>query len=494
MKKIIQKMISVLLIFCLVFSFTFIGNAQEQTAAQAVESLEKDIPIIEIKGFGDPIYSGVSTPTEEDDTDIWSVDVNAILGLVKEHLFSLIFSMIFRNTEKLNEIITDVMVTVFGAVACDENGNPVPDTGVQEKNIVVPKTEYGQRNSYVFSYDWRLDAHTLSTQLRGYVEDVMEVTGSDKVAFVAFSMGGSVLMTYLYEYYYLASPEEREHVQSAVFMCGAMNGVACCEDPISGNLSMDGDTLLYALGELMSGDDALEGLHSILVMLNKIKFFDPLLDYINGYIVENFGALAAEGLRQSMGSLPGFYIMMSYERYYEAENFVFDTPEAKQKFAGLIEKNRYYHDYVQLNSDNIINALLADGKKLAVISEYGYSMMPVTSDNTRLSDGTITTAATSFGATTAPLGKPFDKSYVQSKECVCGKNHVSPDGYVDASTCKYPDVTWFAKNLRHDPSDRYFADLIDLVTYSDEQVTVWTYEDLPQFMVNYQDEYLVPLK
>lgn len=495
MSKGIKRIISLVLVICLIFSLGATGvNAQTQTVQQALQTLEKDVPIIEIKGFGDPIFSGVSTETEDDDVDIWTADIDAILGLVKEHLFSLIFSMIFKDTDKLNIILTDVMVTLFGAIACDEGGNPAPDTGMQDKSIAYPQPEYGQRNSYRFHYDWRLDAHTLSTQLREYVQAVMQATGSEKVAFVSFSMGGSILMTYLYEYYYLATPEEREHVHSVVFMCGAMNGVACCEDPFAGKLLLESDTLLYALGELMSGDETLAGLHKVLVILDKIGLFDPLINYVNNYIVKNFSALAGNGLIQSMGTLPGFFVMMSYDGYYDAENFIFNTPEKKQKFAGLIEKNRYYHENVQLNSDNIINTLLEDGKNMAVISEYGYSMMPVTSDSTRMSDGTITTAASSFGATCAPLGTAFAEGYAQANNCACGKNHVSPDRMIDASTCKYADITWFAKNLRHDSSDRYFADLIDLVTYSDEQITVWTYEEYPQFMVNYEDEYLVPLK
>ncbi len=48
-------------------------------------------------------------------------------------------------------------------------------------------------------------------------------------------------------------------------------------------------------------------------------------------------------------------------------------------------------------------------------------------------------------------------------------------------------------NLRHDGASRFRADLIDLIIYSDEQITVWDYEDLPRFMVNYEYSFLVPL-
>ena len=493
MKKGINRIISVLLAVCLVFSVCAVGAAaQETTAEQALQTLEKDIPIVEIPGFGEEIYKGLSTPDEADDESIWSLDVSDVLSLVREHLFSLLYALIFRDSQKLNVILTDVFCTVFGDAACDENGVPDPDTGIKADNEIVAKEEYGQRNCYSFVYDWRLDMHTISTQLHEYITEVMRVTGSDKVGLVSFSMGGSVMMTYLYEYYYSASAQDREHINSAVIISGAMNGVACCEDPFSGNIVFDSQSVMYMLKELMGADKNLSVLYSLLDFMYRLGMFEPLISYANDFLVKNLGTIADEGMTASIGTIPGFYALMSYERYYDAENFIFDSAEDREKFAGLIEKNRYYHENVQANSDLIINSFLQDGKNFAVISEYGYSSAPVTADNTRMADGTITTESTSFGATCAPLGGTLGTDYVQTKECACGKNHVSPDRLIDASTCKYPDITWFAKGVRHSCADRYFADMVDLITYSDEQVTVWTYSDMPQFMVNYLDLRLIP--
>ena len=120
-------------------------------------------------------------------------------------------------------------------------------------------------------------------------------------------------------------------------------------------------------------------------------------------------------------------------------------------------------------------------------------MLPVTADNDRMADGTIHTESTSFGATCSAVDGTLGDTYVQAVECVCGGNHISPDNQIDASTCKYPDVTWFAKNLKHSAADRYFADMIDLITYSENQVTVWTYPDMPQYMIHQLDLRLVPM-
>ena len=488
-----KKFISILLVLSLVFSMgVSTVSAKESTAAETVKNLEKNIPIIEIPGFGEEIYKGLSTETELDDISIWGISTEEILGLVKTHILGLITGLLFGNYQNIDVILTDVMGTIFGDAACDENGVPNPDTGVKPANNIYPKSEYGYRNSYSFHYDWRLDMHTISDQLHEYINKVMEVTGAEEVGLVSFSMGGSVMMTYLYEHYYLATAEERERIHSAIFISGAMNGVSCCEDPFSGNIVFDSTSVMRMMQEMLSSNVNMLWLYNLLDIMYSLRMLEPIVSFANN-LVANLDVMTDQSLMASIATIPGFYALMSYERYYEAENFIFDSPEDKEQFAVLIEKNRYFHESVQANSDSIINALIEDGKNFAVISEYGYSALPVTSDNDRMSDGTINTESTSFGATCSTVDTTLGENYVQAVNCACGGNHISPDNQIDASTCKYPDVTWFAKNVKHLSSDRYFADMVDLITYSEEQVTVWTFPDMPQFMINQLDLQLVPM-
>ena len=37
-----------------------------------------------------------------------------------------------------------------------------------------------------------------------------------------------------------------------------------------------------------------------------------------------------------------------------------------------------------------------------------------------------------------------------AQEIADGHNHLSPDGVVDASTCRFPENTWFIAGLYHD--------------------------------------------
>ena len=495
MKKNFLKAISFLLVLVLIFSVATVGvAAEEKTAEKALSELDKNIPIIEIPGFGDqPIYSGISTETEDDDVDVWSFPVDKLVGLILKHTPDLIYSMMFGKFERIDVILTDVLGVIFGTIACGNDGVPSPDTGFKYRETVVKKDEYGKNNSYYFAYDWRLDMHTISTQLDEFVNEVLEVTGAEEVGLVSFSMGGAVMLTYLYEHYYIASAEDRAKIHSAIFLSGAMNGVECCGDPFSGNIVFDSKSLISLLCDTVSANEGTAWLSDMFVVIYALKILEPLISFTNETLVPNLGIMGDSAVTSTIGTVPAFYGLMSSERYYQTEKFLFDSPENKEKFSVLLEKSRYYHDNVQANKDEIIASFIADGKNFAVISEYGFPMLPVTSDNDRMSDGMIGTYNTSFGATCAEIDGTLGENYVQKVQCKCGKNHISPDNQIDASTCKYADITWFAKNVKHSCANRYFENLVDLVTYSDSQINVWTYPDIPQFMINQLDLQLVPM-
>ena len=495
MKRFFTKTIALLLVFTLAFSIMTVSvSAEETTAKAALEELDKNIPVIEIPGFGDqPIYNGLSTETTDDDVDIWSFPADKLVGTIFKHLPNVIFSLAFGKYDNLDGSVSDILGTIFGSVACDNNGVPSPDSGIKNYGDISPKAEYGAANSYYFGYDWRLDMHTISAQLDEYVNKVLEVTGAEEVGLVSFSMGGAVMLTYLYEHYYVGSDADRAKIHSAIFLSGAMNGVECCGDPFSGNINFSSKSLMRMLFDLVQENEDTAWLGVLMKLIYESKIFEPLVSFTNDELIPNLNSMAGNAVLSTIGTVPAFYGLMSSENYYATEKFLFDTPEKQEMYKGIIEKSRYYHDNVQANKDNIIEMFIADGKNFAIVSEYGYNMLPVTSDNDRMSDGMIGTYATSFGATCAEVDKTLGDDYVQAKDCVCGKNHISPDRQIDASTCKYPDITWFAKNLKHRNDDKFFNDFIDLITYSEEHITVNTYSDLPQYLINLDDICLVPM-
>lgn len=514
----------------------------------------EEVPVIEVPGFGETIYRNLHTEDESDDTTVFGPDMGLLIPAIFKYVPGFLAGILTRNYELVDRNLGPFLLDVFSDVSCnpdgtmkegtggkydnslglDENLEPLPPEepevpdetlitkindffkGISDKfNAMIdsfktlfpennPETpeppqdvvehKYGYRNSYYFRFDWRKDMHTLAGELHDYIQRVKKVTGSDKVAITAFSQGNCVVMTYLYEYYYTQTdPAVRDDITSVVFICGAMNGVAACADPISGNIGIDSLSLLRFLKTALGSNAATMGLYYMLEMLYAVGVFDWLTDILNEYLDQRLDAAIDPYLLETFGAIPGFFAMMSPERYKEAEEFLFGTPERQEKYAGLLEKNRYYHDEVQTNMQNIIDSMMSEGKNVGIIAEYGYPMAPFTSDNDRMSDFSICTADESFGATVSDVDGILGLDYKQAEECECGKNHVSVDLQVDASTCLYPDITWFGKGLKHDAGSRFWGNLIDLILYSDEQITVWDYEDIPQFMENYNDECLEPL-
>lgn len=557
MKKIISVLLSISLILGMFSFTVFAKGDNKEPDIQFLQSkedLEKlnrdEIPVVEVPGFGETIYRNLHTADEGDDTTVFGPSVDLLIPAIFKYVPGFLLGVLTRNYDLVDKNLGPFLIDVFSDVSCNPDGTMKEGTGGKYDNslgldenfeplepeeelpeeetksfldkirsflddvtnkikaffdmigafftpeepeeepeeIIDPK--YGYGNSYYFRFDWRKDMHTLAGELHDYIQRVKKVTGSDKVAITAFSQGNCVVMTYLYEYYYTENdPAKRDEIESVVFICGAMNGVAACADPVSGNIKVDSLSLLRFLKTAFNGN----ALYYMFEMLYAVGIFDWLCDVVNEYLSLRLDAAVDPYLLETFGAIPGFFAMMSPERYAEAEQFLFGTPERQEKYAGLLEKNRYYHDEVQANMGNIIDTLMADGKNVGIIAEYGYPMAPFTSDNDRMSDFSILTTDESFGATCSDVDGILGLDYKQAVQCECGKNHVSCDLQVDASTCQYPDITWFGKNLKHDAGSRFWGDLIDLILYSDEQITVWTYEELPQFMENYNDECLVPL-
>ena len=75
--------------------------------------------------------------------------------------------------------------------------------------------------------------------------------------------------------------------------------------------------------------------------------------------------------------------------------------------------------------------------------------MPIIKGHTFLSDGEVAVKDSSFGATCAPNGEVFSKEYLNAAKKSGTDGYISPDKKIDASTCRYPDRTWFVKNCSH---------------------------------------------
>lgn len=487
----LKKVISLLLCLCL-FSGTlsviaYGEESQESISVSCIddlENLEKDYPVVFIEGLCGEFYETNATQQTDDDRRIWGMEADVIVSAVLKNAVKLIFQIITKNYTQISVTMIDVCNTLFADFSCDEAGNPDPDTYKNSFSDMELHPENGYENYYHFIYDWRLDASTLASQLDDYIGYVMNLTGSDKVALAAMSMGNCVLMTYLYEYFYNEASARKDNIEAVVFIAGAMNGVASCEDPFSGNLSVEETSFMRFVQENLGSDNPL-------YLVLEAVYFSGGLKNVEAFVNELCGGLYSNGISNAVidtiGTIPGFYNLMSLTRYEQTKDLIFDTEEKRERYSELIKKCDYYHYNVQINGENIIASLLNSNIKTAIITEYGYSTLPITSDNDRMTDGMVVTECASFGATCAMVDSTLGDDYVQAKACSCGKNHISCDNQIDASTCAFPDITWFFRNVRHTENDDLFADIINLIIYSENQITVHTYKEYPQFLIVFDD-------
>ena len=95
-----------------------------------------------------------------------------------------------------------------------------------------------------------------------------------------------------------------------------------------------------------------------------------------------------------------------------------------------------------------------------------------------VTDGTVDSKNSSFGATIAPYGETLSEDYLAKADA----KYISPDKTVDTSTCMFPDQTWMIRRFEHSDGCATADDLIMKLLCYDGQATIETFPEYPQFM------------
>ena len=158
------------------------------------------------------------------------------------------------------------------------------------------------------------------------------------------------------------------------------------------------------------------------------------------------------------------------------------------------EKVDYYHN-VQLELAPTIQNVMDAGTTVSVVSKYGFPQTPVIRSRNNESDFVVDTKYSSIGATCAPYDETLPTDYTQQR--YPEKNYISPDRKIDASTCAFPDQTWFIKNSSHIGTLSGGTDgeqpLLMWLLCSETQPTVWDNALYPQYSTYLPDGTCVPL-
>ncbi len=468
MKKLISLVLSLIMVLSL--------------AVPAFAVIDEEYPVIYLRGFGMPLYSD---DKKSDETEIYPLEFN-IQGILSEKLGGILKELpggfLTGNWDVYSDRIFDAVAPIFEEIMLDKNGEASNGSGDAEDMATRPvsnKTSGYAIDDYYFYYDWRLSPMLIADELKAYIERVKTATGKEKVSLVGRCLGANIIASYLTKY----TSHAEANVDSVMLFNGGILGMDFFGELYSGKVVFDANEVDkfadYALNHWELFDDATtrDLITTLVSFLNEIKMLGISLDLFEQAVYNIKDNILPRTLRVSFGTFPSFWSMVPAEYYEDAKKYVFGGMEDEYK--GLIEKTDDYYENTQLKIVDTLKYLETKGIGIGIISKYNIPNLPLYESAAQQGDLFADTYHGSFGATCADYGKVLSKEYIDGLE---DKKYVSADNVIDASTCLFPDKTWFIKDLNHN----YFPDSVDPLIMqfvrSHGEMTVFDDPQWPQYM------------
>ncbi len=455
MKNKFIKSISVMLVVIMCFM------ASVSAFAESSSEVLRTCPRVFIHGFmSQDIYQN---PDDPESPLAWPLEQTAITDTVKAALAPLARLAIDRDLDRFGSALAPMLDELFYYACSDYNGEVTNGSGIR---FAYPQRENVKKDSSVsFNYDWRLDPYVLASQLNDFINYILECSGSEQVVIECHSFGSVVTTTYLKLY-------GNEKIKSVVYNAAALFGETYTGELLNGKIDISPDGLKYFLDYCFDGTDSAETISLVCDMLKEAGLFDFVCEFAEDILAGIYDEVIPSVMKL-FANWPTIWTMVPDDDLAGAKEFIFGLyKEAGINCSGLEEKVNTYNSEIRSQRENIIKNA-AESTNIYVISRYGYSAVPITPSWNKLGDGVVDAKYSSFGATTALYGEKLNTQ---------ASKYVSPDETIDASTCLLPDQTWFVKGLKHSDMAECLDVVMDKLLYSDERVTVDTFEEYPQFL------------
>lgn len=486
-KTSLKRAVSLLLALVLAVSLTVPSFA----AAKA-----KQNPVLVVTGFSE--YPLVDTTMGE---AAFPPSTDAILNTVTGVLPSLLTLLGSGQTKADYDAFCDAALPVVNAlfepIACNPDGSVKHTEVGLAYQYPESAAEYGKNSeayaqafdkallrsvantvgadkTYVYGLDWRLSPLEIADELNVWIQHIKSVHSCDKVSIAGISMGGVMVSAYLAKY-------GTADISNITMISSAFTGLSYIGALFNGGIAIDEQGLYNMLNQAVGTEKLSQVIGSTGLVRQIIAMIDDL------YAAEQ-DRLFTECLIPAFGYNPGLWSFVPADDYEAAKAFMFarmDSTDGEK--AALEAKIDAYHE-IQVNAKANLEAAKKAGVNVAVISNYNSQMPPISTASAQTGDQVIETVHTSAFATCADYGK-------QLPEGTKGK-YVSPDRMIDASTCWFPNETWFIKNMQHVGFDdtQNQCDLYVWLMTTAKQVTVQSDPDFPQFLLyNTETKVLSPL-
>ena len=444
-------------LLALVLLFCTLAPATTALTASAKKRDYTRFPTVRLAGAKWTLWNYYGT---EQQYKIYTDKVPVPDGYIKEQakvLIPKLMKSVVTNdyTDYANGLV-DAVAGIYADFVPDENGDPRNGSGRATSEATEDmKKEDGtyDLSDYFFNNDWRLSPLVQADKFKAYVDQVLAVTGAKKINLYARCESSSVVLAYLKKY-------GCGKVASLLVDSYGSNGYLLASYAFSGEIEMTRDmiyrwTNCYINNGVYDGptndykifDDTYTG-ELIKASLNVLStsYSGEALIRILLKIYEAVKDIALPGiLMNSYGRLLSYWSMVDVEHYEKARDLLLSDP----KWDTFRKRADDYFYNCQCKTDEILADCEAHGVKIQVISKYGYEVLPVIKGHTFLSDGEVAVKDSSFGATCAPNGEVLSDDYIKAAKKAGTDGYISADKKIDASTCRYPDQTWFVKNCSH---------------------------------------------
>lgn len=466
-----KKLVSLLLSVVMAFSFCVPTFAAEEKAP----GYNGD-PVVIVRGidFGGLIHEDGSKALKFDFVDV----------------MTLIYDLATGFAGKKEDAFVDALLTylqkLFAPISSDKEGKSVYDD-VYMKAYPYPAGEieelqewedgegglvrtaidfFGSENVYFFTYDWRKSPLTLSDELNAFVEMVKENTGKSKVDMGACSMGGMVATAYMYEY-------GTDSLDSLVYFSSAHNGTDMAGAALTGDIYTTGDFLNDYLMNMAEDTPILKVL---IKAVDAAGVFDYLADFLNGFVAKNKDRVYNELMRDYLGTSLGFWGLCCDKDFDSSVEYVFGS--VKDDYPVIMAELADIKEFL-FSTEEVIDKALSDGVKVSITSHYNDLLLPIYDEAVVHSDTIIESYLTSHGGTFALFGEELTDEQIKGVDA----EFISPDRMVDASTCRYPDITWYIKDEPHVGCKvgSEHAEFAMWILSRDTQPTVYTDSRYPRF-------------
>ena len=480
MKKILALLLSTVMVFSLC--------SPVLAAEEAVVDYDGN-PVVIVRGID---FGGLVNL--DDGSKAMKISIGDILDTVIEVLLA---KFVYEKEDFIVSPALDLVWDIMGPIASNPDGSSTdPNVGMKqyygnisefeelneefflasgEGNLALSLFErIGEENVYYFTYDWRKSPEKIAAELDRFIKMVQEKSGKEKVHIAALSMGGMVTTAYMYYH-------GNDALESVAYLSAAHNGTYVCGDALNGRIVFEPDTLEKALLNLIEDDGFNFATWFVLLLARISGVTDMLCDFVNDFVQDSSAQVYSGGLRDVLGTALGMWALCPDDDFATGREFIFDGVEAE--YASVLEQLDGVEAFVK-STEATINKAYADGVKVIFTSNYNQPLIPIYPRATLNSDSTLESELTSNFATFADFGETLSADYIATR----APEYISADKVVDASTCLYPEYTWFIKDADH-VAFKYgsqFADFaIDLIL-SEEQPTVGNMTKYQRFM--YTDE------